>query len=138
MRRFSLAVLILALLGGIDRNDVSAAETSIVAEADYVMADGDTLAIAEERVLQRAQRRAIEEAGVYLESTFLDYEKAAKGEHEQTSSLRIRTLAAAITRTDILESRRSFQHDRPVFFVRIRALVNLDSLKDAISRGQSH
>ena len=137
MRGILPVLLIAASLGMSDGTLVIAAETSITAEARYVMADGDTLAIAEERVLQRAQRRAIEEAGIYLESTFLDYEKASKGERIQTSSLQIRTLAAAITRTEILESRRSFENDRPAFFVRIRALVNLDYLQDAIRRWQS-
>ena len=48
----------------------TATETTVVAEGQYVMADGDTLGMAEDKVLQRAQRKAVEEAGVYLESTF--------------------------------------------------------------------
>ena len=51
---------------------------AVIAEAQYVMADGDTLATAEEKVLQRAQRKAVEEAGVYLESTFYDLEKESQ------------------------------------------------------------
>jgi tetratricopeptide (TPR) repeat protein len=101
------------------------------------MADGDTLAGAEEKVLQRAQRNAVEEAGVYLEATFHDVEKESDGRRTQTSSLEIRTIAAAVTETEILESRRSFELDRPVFFVRIRATVNLSSLAEAIRRLQS-
>jgi len=117
---------------------VSVASTkTVVAESYYVMADGDTLAIAEEKVLQRAQRKAVEEAGVYLEATFHDFERESGGRNSQTSSLEIRTIAAAITETDVLESRRSFEQDRPVFFVRIRATVNLTSLADAITRHQS-
>src|SRR6185295_20221858 len=115
----------------------SASTKTVVADAEYVMADGDTLAGAEEKVLQRAQRRAVEEAGMYLESTFLDVEKESGGKSTQTSSLEIRTIAAAITETEILESRRSFELDRPVFFVRIRATVNLSSLAEAIRRLQS-
>jgi tetratricopeptide (TPR) repeat protein len=115
-----------------------AASTKIViAEGVYVMADGDTLGTAEEKVLQRAQRRAVEAAGIYLESTFRDIEKESDGRISQTSSLEIRTIAAAITQTEILESRRSFENDRPVFFIRIRATVNLDSLADAIRRIKS-
>lgn len=115
----------------------SATETTVMADGQYVMADGDTLAIAEERVLLRAQRKAIEEAGVYLESTFHDYETVRNGKSTQISSLEIRTLASAITKTDILESKRSFENDRPVFTVRIRAIVNLDHLHDAIRRWRS-
>jgi tetratricopeptide (TPR) repeat protein len=115
----------------------SALDTTVVAEAQYLMADGDTLAQAEEKVLQRAKRKAIEEAGIYIESTLLDIEKTAGGRSFQASSLEIRTIASAITKTEILESSRSFEQDRPSFFVRIRALVDLDHLQDAIRRWQS-
>ncbi|HSF66175.1 MAG TPA: hypothetical protein VLA67_01985 [Nitrospiraceae bacterium] len=115
----------------------SASTKTVIADAQYVMADGDTLASAEEKVLQRAQRKAVEEAGVYLESTFRDVEKESGGISTQTSSLEIRTIASAVTETEILESRRSFERDRPVFFVRIRATVNISSLAEAIRRLQS-
>ena len=115
----------------------SALDTTVVAEAHYLMADGDTLAQAEEKVLQRAKRKAIEEAGMYIESTLLDIEKTAGGRSFQASSLEIRTIASAITKTEILESSRSFEQDRPSFFVRIRAIVDLDHLQDAIRRWQS-
>ena len=117
--------------------DATASDTTIVAEGRYLMADGDTLALAEEKVLQRARRRAVEEAGMYLESTFHDLEKTTGGKSLQISSLEIRTIAAAITKTEILESQRSFENDRPSFFVRIRAVVNLDHLQAAIRRWQS-
>ena len=101
------------------------------------MADGDTLAQAEETVLQRAKRKAVEEAGMYLESTFLDVEKTAGEKSFQTSSLEIRTIAAAVTKTEVLELRRSFENDRPSFYVRIRAAVDLDHLQEAVRRWRS-
>ncbi|MDO9118495.1 MAG: hypothetical protein Q7U39_11085 [Nitrospira sp.] len=127
----SLSILFLVAPGA------TATETTVVAEGQYVMADGDTLAMAEDKVLQRAQRKAVEEAGIYLESTFHDYESVRNGKRTQISSLEIRTLAAAITKTDVLESRRSFEHDRPVFTIRIRAVVNLDQLQEAVRRWRS-
>jgi tetratricopeptide (TPR) repeat protein len=131
----SFFTLLLYLLWGSPA--FSASTKTVVADGHYVMADGDTLAVAEEKVLQRAQRNAVEEAGVYLESTFRDVEKESGGRSTQTSSLEIRTIAAAVTETEILESRRSFELDRPVFFVRIRATVNMSSLAEAIRRLQS-
>lgn len=113
-------------------NHTVASETVVIAEGRYVMGDSDTLAEAEERVLQRAQRRAVEEAGLYIESTFLDREKAEAGVSHQISSLEIRTITGAITKTEVLESRRTFADDRPSFYVRIRALVDLDGLKAAV------
>jgi tetratricopeptide (TPR) repeat protein len=115
----------------------SASTKTVIADGHYVMADGDTLASAEEKVLQRAQRNAVEEAGIYLESTFRDVEKESGGKSTQTSSLEIRTIAAAVTRTEILESRRAFELNRPVFFVRIRATVDMSSLAESIRRFQS-
>ena len=115
----------------------SASTKTVIADGHYVMADGDTLASAEEKVLQRAQRNAVEGAGIYLESTFRDVEKESGGKIEQTSSLEIRTIAAAVTKTEILESSRSFELNRPVFFVRIRATVDMSSLAEAIHRLQS-
>lgn len=114
-----------------------ATEATIVAEGRYLMADGDTLAVAEEKVLQRAKRSAVEQAGMYLESTFYDVEKAAGDRIFQASSLEIRTIAAAITKTELLESRRLFENDRPSFYVRIRAVVDLENLQDAIQRWHS-
>jgi len=133
LTRITLSLSVLFLVA----SSATATETTVVAEGQYVMADGDTLTIAEERVLQRAQRKAVEEAGIYLESTFHDYETVRNGKSSQISSLEIRTLAAAITKTDVLESRRSFEHDRPVFTIRIRAVVNLDHLQEAVRRWRS-
>jgi tetratricopeptide (TPR) repeat protein len=112
-------------------------DKTVIAEAQYVMADGDTLADAEEKVMQRAQRRAVEDAGVYVESTFHDFEKEWEGQTIRNTSWEIRTITAAITETQILDSRRSFDNDRPVFFVRIRATVDLQHLAAAIRRLQS-
>ena len=123
------------LLGGTP--SYGASTKTVIADAEYVMADGDTLTGAEEKVLQRAQRRAVEEAGMYLESTFYDVEKESGGRSTQTSSLEIRTIAAAVTETEIIEFRRSFKLDRPVFFIRIRATVNMANLAEAIRRLQS-
>jgi tetratricopeptide (TPR) repeat protein len=75
--------------------------------------------------------------GLYLESTFLDSERTVGGTSVQSSALQIRTIAAAITKTIILESRRSFEEDRPTFYVRIRATVDLDQLQNAVLRWKS-
>ncbi|HEX6532089.1 MAG TPA: hypothetical protein VF019_05645 [Nitrospira sp.] len=115
----------------------AASTKTVIAEAQYTMADGDTLASAEEKVLQRAQRRALEEAGVYLESTFYDLEKEWQGRTVRNTSWEIRTISAAVTETEILDSRRTFENDRPMFFIRIRANVDLQNLADAVRRLQS-
>ena len=134
-RAWSTAILIAILC--INSTEASTSTRVVVAEAQYLMADGDTLADAEQKVLQRAQRRAVEEAGIYLEATFHDLEKESRGQHTHTTSSEIRTIAAAVTETEILESRRSFEHDRPAFFLRIRATVDLQNLAKAVRRLQT-
>lgn len=136
-RRFLLCLVIPPAVFSSTLPSLAASTKTVIAESHYAMADGDTLGAAEEKVLQRAQRRAVEEAGIYLESTFHDVEKESGGRVLQTSSLEIRTIAAAIAQTEILESRRTFENERPVFFIRIRATVNLDSLAEAIRRMKS-
>ena len=134
---YTLVLLVTVIALFPSPQQATALDTTIITEGRYLMADGDTLALAEEKVLQRAKRRAVEEAGMYLESTFHDAEKITNGRSLQASSLEIRTIAAAITKTEILESQRSFENDRPSFFVRIRAVVDLDNLQDAIRRRHS-
>jgi tetratricopeptide (TPR) repeat protein len=106
----------------------------IVAEASYVMGDTDSLAAAEENVLLRAKRKAVEEAGVYIETASEDRETDSGDKLSRINSLGVRTIAAAVTETEILEKRRTFEQDRLVFYVKIRATVHLDWLADAVKR----
>ncbi len=109
----------------------------IVAEASYVMGDADTLAWAEENVLLRAKRKAIEEAGVYIEASSQDVETISGGKTSRTNSLGVRTIAAAVTTTEILEKRRTMENDRLLFYVKIRATIEMDKLQAAIKRLKS-
>ncbi|MGH7229773.1 MAG: tetratricopeptide repeat protein, partial [Nitrospiraceae bacterium] len=105
--------------------------------ASYAMADSDTLASAEEQVLLRAKRKAVEQSGVYIETVFEDRETSRGETTSRLQSLGIRTIAAAVTETDILEKYRSLEAERPVFYVKIRATVHLDWLVEAIRRLKS-
>lgn len=107
---------------------------TILAEATYTMADQDTLAAAEQSTLLRAQRNAVEQAGVYLESTFTDTASSTSSLAVQRSSLAIRAISAAILRTEVLERKVAVDHGRPVFLVRIRATVDLQTLEEAVQR----
>jgi tetratricopeptide (TPR) repeat protein len=128
-------VLILPLLihGHVDAQDTKV----IVAEATYVMSDSDTLAGAEENALLRAKRKAVEEAGVYIEASSTDIETQAGGTSSHLNQLGVRTIAAAVTETEILDKRRSLEGDRPAFYVKIRAAVHLGMLAEAVKRLKS-
>ncbi|MBI3603842.1 MAG: tetratricopeptide repeat protein [Nitrospirae bacterium] len=106
----------------------------IVADASYVMGDSDTLAGAEENALLRAKRKAVEEAGVYIEASSTDVETHAGSATLHLNQLSVRTITAAVTETDILEKRRALDGDRPSFYVKIRATVHLDMLAEAVKR----
>ncbi|MGH7387416.1 MAG: hypothetical protein ACREIZ_03005, partial [Candidatus Methylomirabilales bacterium] len=71
----SLSLLSLAGLLSSASADTGALDNPVkvvVAEASYVMGDSDTLAGAEEAALLRAKRKAVEEAGVYIEASSQD------------------------------------------------------------------
>ncbi len=110
----------------------------VVADATYLMADTDTLSGAEENVLTRAKRKAVEEVGVYIEASSQDIEQEADGNTSRTSSLNVRTLAAAITKTEILEKRRALDGERLSFYVKIKVTVSLDALEEAIQRQHAY
>src|SRR5262245_44304334 len=110
----------------------------VIADATYLMADTDTLGGAEENVLTRAKRKAVEEVGVYIEASSQDIEKEVNGKTLRSNSLSVRTIAAAITRTEILEKRRSLENDRLLFYIKIKVTVSLDALEEAIKRQQAY
>ena len=109
-----------------------------MADATYLMADTDTLNGAEENVLTRAKRKAVEEVGVYIEASSQDVEQEVNGHTSRSNSLSVRTIAAAITRTEILEKRRALEHDRPSFYIKIKVTVSLDSLEETIKGQQAY
>lgn len=109
----------------------------VEADASYVMGDADTLAGAEENALLRAKRKAVEEAGVYIEALSHDIETHTAGKTSRLNSLGVRTLTAAVTEVETLEKRRALDGERLVFYVKIRATVHLDTLAQAIARLQS-
>jgi tetratricopeptide (TPR) repeat protein len=109
----------------------------MVAEATYVMSDADTLAGAEEAALLRAKRKAVEQAGVYVEASSQDVETYAGGTTTHLNQLSVRTIASAVTETEILDRRRTLENDRLVFYVKIKATVHVDMLADAVKRMKS-
>ena len=103
---------------------------TITSIGEYVMGDGETPLVAEQRAMLKAKRSAIEQAGVWIESLTV-----IKGEELDTDE--IRTLASGITETEVLESRRSIVGNSFNFYVKIRATVTVDGLKDKIKRLKS-
>ncbi|MDE3226433.1 MAG: hypothetical protein KGN30_13595 [Nitrospirota bacterium] len=129
-----LAVLATSALA---QPDTAQSTKVIVTEASYVMGDADTLAGAEEAVLMRAKRKAVEEAGVYVEAASTDVETHADGTTSHLNQLSVRTITAAVTETEFLEKRQTLENDRLTFYVKIRCTVHVDMLADAVKRMKS-
>jgi cell division septum initiation protein DivIVA len=110
----------------------------VVMDATYLMADTDTLSGAEENVLTRAKRKAVEEVGVYIEASSQDFEKEVDGKTSRSNSLSVRTIAAAITTTEVLEKRRVLEGERPSFYIKIKVTVSLDALDEAVKRQHAY
>jgi tetratricopeptide (TPR) repeat protein len=138
LRRLLPPLLSTALLVSLPILAAAANVKVVVADASYVMGDSDTLAGAEENALTRAKRKAVEATGVYIEAASQDVEKHANGQTTRLNSLSVRTLAAAITETEILEKRRGLEGERVVFYVKIKATINLDMLEEAIKRQKAY
>ncbi len=134
--RYMTCLLLALSVGAIEMAAAGDRRQTVVTSADYVMADTDTLATAERAAILRAQRKAVEQSGVYIESTFQDVAWNSGAQSSQTSSLTIRTITAAVVATEILEQRRAFEDDRPRFMVTIRAVVDLERLEEAVRRLQ--
>jgi len=138
-RCLALGVSLLTVLA-IDLTSLAATPNVrvVVADATYLMADTDTLGGAEENVLTRAKRKAVEEVGVYIEASSQDIEKEVNGKTLRSNSLSVRTIAAAITRTEILEKRRALENDRLSFYIKVKVTVSLDALEDAIKHQHAY
>lgn len=138
-RYLALGVSLLTLLA-IDPSSIAATShvRVVVTDATYLMTDTDTLGGAEENVLIRAKRKAVEEVGVYIEASSQDVEQEVNGKISRSTSLSVRTIAAAITRTEILEKRRRLEDDRLSFYVKVKVTVNLEALEEAIRRQQAY
>ena len=132
------ALLLLTLLSSVPARAAEPHVKVVVAEASYVMGDSDTLAGGEENALIRAKRKAVEETGVYIEAESKDVEKHADGKTTRLNQLSVRTIAAAVTETEFLEKRRALEGDRIIFYVKIRATINLDTLEDAVKRQKAY
>ena len=99
----------------------------ITSDGDYNMGDGETPLVAESRARVNAERNAIEQAGVYIESY-------SKVKNFQLTHDEIRVLASGLMEVTILEKKRAVVGDAIKFSVRIKALVSTDKVEQMAKR----
>jgi tetratricopeptide (TPR) repeat protein len=95
----------------------------IVSEGAYNMGDGETPSVAESRALLNAKRVALEQAGTYVASY-------TKIENLQLTKDEIQVLASGIMEVEILDKKRTIVGDGFRFWVKIKARVNPDNIKE--------
>ena len=102
----------------------------IFAEGTYIMGDGETPSVAQERAIQEAKRYAVEQAGTYLE-TFTEVQNM------QLTRDEIRVFASGIVQTTVIEQKRALgNNDSLRFYVKVRCLVDSDSIQTMRSKLQ--
>ena len=120
MRIFVLLILFLPVAA-------SAEIKSIITEGAYNMGDGETPTVAESRALLNAKRYAIEQAGTYVESY-------SKVKNLQLTADEIRVMSSGVMEVSILDKKRTIVGEGFRFWVKIKALVNLDQIEQMASK----
>lgn len=104
------------------------AETkALIADADYIMGDGETPAFAEAMALQKAKQHALEEAGTYVQS----YTKTS---NQDLTVDEVQTIAGGLMQTEVLEKTRTLINDGLRVSVRIKATVSPDRVEELARR----
>ncbi len=99
------------------------AETkNIIAEGEYIMGDGETMAIAEERAQKEAVRHAAEEAGAFVKS----YTKVKNMALQEDV---VEVIANHSMKITVLEKKRTMVGDAVKFYSKIKAVVTTEEIE---------
>ena len=99
----------------------------IIAEATYIMGDGETPSFAEAMALQKAKQIALEQAGTYLESY-------TKVQNYQLTAEEIQTIAGGVLQVEVADKKRELIGDGLHLHVKIKATVTTDKVQDLAQR----
>jgi len=99
----------------------------LLAEGTYVMGDGETPTIAEERALLQAKRSAVEQAGTYVESF-------SKVKNYQLTDDEVIVLASGIVEVQVVDKKRTVNGNGIEFWVKIKATVDSDKIQEMVAK----
>lgn len=99
----------------------------VVADATYIMGDGESPSFAETMVVQKAKQKALEEAGTYVESY-------TKVQNLDLTTEEIQTIAGSVLQVEVLENNRSLVGNGLQFYVKIKAIITSDKMEDLAQR----
>ena len=98
-----------------------------MADASYIMGDGETPDFAEARALQKAKQAALEEAGTYVQSY-------TKVQNLDLTVEEIQTIAGGMLQVEVLEKTRSLVSDGLRFYTKIKATVTTEKMEELAGR----
>lgn len=104
------------------------AETKeVMAEGTYVMGDGETPTIAEERALLQAKRSAVEQAGTYVQSF-------SRVKNYQLTEDEVVVLASGVMEVQVVDKKRTINGNGIEFWVKIKATVDSDKIQEMAAK----
>jgi tetratricopeptide (TPR) repeat protein len=122
---FSVIATILLVLPA----SVFAETRAIIAEGEYIMGDGETPAVAEERAQKEAVRHASEKAGAFVKS----YTKVKNMALQEDV---IEVIANHSMKITVLEKKRTMMGDAVKFYSKIKAVVTTEEIEANLERVQ--
>ena len=104
------------------------AETKkIIAEGEYIMGDGETMAIAEEHAQKEAVRHAAEEAGAFIKS----YTKVKNMALQEDV---IEVIANHSMKITVLDKKRTMMGNAVKFYSKIKAVVTTEEIETNLGK----
>lgn len=125
-----LVFLAVAQTVGAETSDVTAAGDTITAKHRYTMGDNDSKSDATTICFLEAKRKAIEYAGVYVEST-VEISQTEKSRKAQSD---MKTIAAALVSAEMVSSNTGFDNGKVFVDCVVKAKVDKSKLKQEIAR----
>lgn len=119
-----LLFLVFTLVGSLPAH---AENKVVVADATYIMGDGESPTFAEAMVVMKAKQKALEEAGTYVESY-------TKVQNLDLTTEEIQTIAGSVLQVEVLENKRSLVGDGLQLYVKIKAIITSDKMEDLAQR----
>jgi len=132
MRKVRAVAVVLAAIIAMSFPFTSYAEEvkEIIAEGEYIMGDGETMSVAEERAQKNAARSAAEQAGAFVKSY-------TKVKNLTLRSDVIEVVANHTMKISILNKRREMRGDAVRFYVKIKAVMSAKDIDDNLKKLQS-
>lgn len=125
-----IALALVAQVAGADTPDVTAIGDTIIAKHRYTMGDNDSKSDATTICFLEAKRKAIEYAGIYVESTV----QITQTDKSRNARSDVKTIAAALVSAEMVSSDTGFDNGKVFVDCVVKAKIDQSKLKQDIAR----